>query len=301
MDAQSVLDDGFAGVPPSFDGRAELQKPPLYYWLAALAASRARPWTPGRAAAGGAGGAWRRAAAVRTRRGAAAGRRLRGGGRPGHGAALHLAGAFGRTDMPLTLTTAAALLAFYRASERPARSDPIYRVENSEDRMNAVTTSRGAAPAVVHAGSWLPSPSPRGCCSRGPSAPCCPLGVAAAWLLVNRDLPLPWCVRDWLRLLDRYGLWWGVPLAALLVVPVYLWANARTGGDFFRVFLWHHNVERGFGGSEVLRPTPGGSTCAALRRRLFAVESAAAGGRLGVRPPRLVRRCPRRASGWSGC
>src|SRR5579885_1317175 len=38
MDAQSLLDDGFGSVPRLFDGRAELQKPPLYYWLVALAA-----------------------------------------------------------------------------------------------------------------------------------------------------------------------------------------------------------------------------------------------------------------------
>ena len=73
-----------------------------------------------------------------------------------------------------------------------------------------------------------------------------PLGVAAAWLLVHRQWPRP----------RRYGLWWGVPLVALLVVPVYLWADAQTGGEFFRSFLWHHNVERGFGGSDVLRAHP---------------------------------------------
>src|SRR5438552_5855291 len=34
MDAQSIL-DGEVGLPRLFDGRAELQKPPLYYWLVA--------------------------------------------------------------------------------------------------------------------------------------------------------------------------------------------------------------------------------------------------------------------------
>src|SRR5262245_26053844 len=41
MDAQSLLDDGFADVPRLFDGRAEVQKPPLYYWLVALSARAA--------------------------------------------------------------------------------------------------------------------------------------------------------------------------------------------------------------------------------------------------------------------
>src|SRR5438128_2077543 len=41
MDAQSLLDAGAWGLPHLYDGRAELQKPPLYYWLVA-AAARAR-------------------------------------------------------------------------------------------------------------------------------------------------------------------------------------------------------------------------------------------------------------------
>src|SRR5258707_10522226 len=36
QDAQSVLDDHQWGLPRLFDGRLELQKPPLYYWLVAL-------------------------------------------------------------------------------------------------------------------------------------------------------------------------------------------------------------------------------------------------------------------------
>src|SRR6266851_7145909 len=38
MDAQTILDDGDWGLPQLFDGRLELQKPPLYYWLVALLA-----------------------------------------------------------------------------------------------------------------------------------------------------------------------------------------------------------------------------------------------------------------------
>src|SRR5260370_10154650 len=34
MDAQTVLDGDWA-LPQLYDGRAELQKPPLYYWLVA--------------------------------------------------------------------------------------------------------------------------------------------------------------------------------------------------------------------------------------------------------------------------
>jgi 4-amino-4-deoxy-L-arabinose transferase-like glycosyltransferase len=35
MDAQTLLEGGAAALPHLFDGRAEVQKPPLYYWLVA--------------------------------------------------------------------------------------------------------------------------------------------------------------------------------------------------------------------------------------------------------------------------
>ena len=35
QDAQSLLDSGDWRLPHLFDGRAELQKPPLYYWITA--------------------------------------------------------------------------------------------------------------------------------------------------------------------------------------------------------------------------------------------------------------------------
>src|SRR5207248_9206656 len=44
------------------------------------------------------------------------------------------------------------------------------------------------------------------------------------------------------------GLWWGLPLTLAVALPWYLWANARTDGELFRVFFWHHNFDRGFSG-----------------------------------------------------
>lgn len=38
QDAQTILDDGCWGLPRLYDGRAELQKPPLYYWAVAAVA-----------------------------------------------------------------------------------------------------------------------------------------------------------------------------------------------------------------------------------------------------------------------
>jgi 4-amino-4-deoxy-L-arabinose transferase-like glycosyltransferase len=228
MDAQDLLDDGFAAVPRLFDGRAELQKPPLYYWLVALAA-RATGSAVGAgsvrlpAALAGLGG-------VLLLYGFGVRR-----GRPvaGLAAATVLATALhytwlarvGRIDMPLTLTTAAAVLGICGRASR---------------------LGRVVAYLALAAGLLL----------KGPIGAVLPLGVVGAWLLVNRELPPPWRPRPWLGLLYRYGVWWGVPLVALLVAPVYWWANARTGGAFVQVFLWHHNVERGFGGSDLLRAHP---------------------------------------------
>jgi 4-amino-4-deoxy-L-arabinose transferase-like glycosyltransferase len=221
MDAQSLLDDGFDAVPHLFDGRAELQKPPLYYWLVALCAR-------------GGVDAW--AVRLPAAMAALAGVLLLYGfglrrGRPVaalvaavvQATALHYTwlARVGRIDMPLTFTTALALLAFYRVGDENA--PPRGR------RLNALVMYLALATGLL---------------LKGPIGAALPLAVAAAWLVAQRRLP------------RHHGLWWGLPLVALLVVPVYLWANARTGGEFFRVFLWHHNVERGLGGSDVLRAHP---------------------------------------------
>ena len=39
-----------------------------------------------------------------------------------------------------------------------------------------------------------------------------------------------------------------------LAVPWYLWAGARTGGEFYRQFFWYHNIERGLHGTLVAHP-----------------------------------------------
>jgi 4-amino-4-deoxy-L-arabinose transferase-like glycosyltransferase len=45
-------------------------------------------------------------------------------------------------------------------------------------------------------------------------------------------------------------------VVALAAVPWFAWANHATGGEFFRVFFWHHNVERFTGESESLASHP---------------------------------------------
>ncbi len=230
QDAQSLLDDGFGTMPRLFDGRPELQKPPFYYWLVALV---------GRAS-GGSVDAW----AVRLPSALAGLAGVLGlyvvlarRGRPVAGlvAAAVLATALhytwlarvGRTDMPLTLTTVVALGGFY---------------------LHGHKRSGWLAMAYVAVAAGL--------LFKGPVGAVLPLAVAGVWLLLNREVPAPWRVRAWARLAHDYGVWWGVALVLLIVVPVYAWCDAGTNGEFTRVFLWHHNVERGFGGSELLRAHP---------------------------------------------
>jgi hypothetical protein len=58
---------------------------------------------------------------------------------------------------------------------------------------------------------------------------------------------------------DRHlisSLLWGLPLALAIAAPWFIQANARTNGEFFRVFFWHHNFERAMGGAEDLAEHP---------------------------------------------
>jgi 4-amino-4-deoxy-L-arabinose transferase-like glycosyltransferase len=222
QDAQTILDDGSWGLPRLFDGEVELQKPPLYYWaVAALAWCR-----------GGAVDAW----AVRLPAALAAlacvlalyglGRRC---GRPvaGLAAAAALATALhftwlarvGRIDMPLTLTVGLAVGGVYLARKAPRPAGWLL-----------------LAYLAVAAGLLL----------KGPIAAALPAAVVGAHLLAEGELPPPWQVRRWLDLGRRLGVWWGLPLVAALALPWFVWANARTHGELFRVFVWHHNVERAF-------------------------------------------------------
>jgi 4-amino-4-deoxy-L-arabinose transferase-like glycosyltransferase len=87
---------------------------------------------------------------------------------------------------------------------------------------------------------------------KGPIGVVLPAAILGAHLLAEGRLPAPWRPRAWARLAHELGLWWGVPLVLALTLPWFLWANSVTRGEFFRVFFWYHNVERGFG-SDVLR------------------------------------------------
>lgn len=234
MNAQTILDDGVWGLPRLYDGRLEMQKPPLYYWLAAVLA-----WLRG-----GAVDAWDvrlPAAGAATlcvflvAVGLAFGRRRFTAGLLAAGVlatAVHFTwlARIGRIDMPLTLSVSLALGGLYLARGRPCRT-----------RLPLLVFAYGA----IAAGAML----------KGPIGVVLPVAVISMHLLSELGLPLPSRGRAWLSALGELGVWWGVPLVVALVLPWFMWANRATDGEFFRVFVWHHNIERGYGGSG-LRSNP---------------------------------------------
>lgn len=229
QDAQTILRTGRWGLPGLFDRKLELQKPPLYYWLvAALAWCRGGPvdaWAVRLPASlTGLGGvlalfwlAWKR-------------------GRPVAGL---MASAFlgtmmhyvwlartGRIDMPLTLMVGLALGGYYLGQQR-----------RREQGARAGWRWFCLAYLAVAAALLL----------KGPIGLILPAVVVAAHLLVEGQLPAPRQGRRWLRLAHELGLWWGVPLVLVLVVPWFWWAGLQTRGELFHKFFLYHNVDRALG------------------------------------------------------
>jgi 4-amino-4-deoxy-L-arabinose transferase-like glycosyltransferase len=230
QNAQTMLDTGDWGLPRLFDRRAELQKPPLYYWLVAaagwLAGGRVDGWAVRLPAALAALATVLAVFALCARRGRPVG---------GLVAAAALATSLhftwlarvGRIDMPLTLTVTLALAGFHLGQ--------LWR-----------GGWRWSLLAYVALGVGL--------LLKGPIAVVLPALVIGLHALFDRGaqrhLGGIW------RSAHERGLWWGLPLVALIAAPWYLWANAHTDGELFRVFFWHHNLQRGLGGGEGLAAHP---------------------------------------------
>jgi 4-amino-4-deoxy-L-arabinose transferase-like glycosyltransferase len=143
-------------------------------------------------------------------------------------------GRVGRIDMPLTGAVAAALGCVYLG----------YQARRG-GRGSGRGWFLGAYVAVALA--FL---------LKGPIGLVLPGLVVVAYLGCEREPVAPWQGRRWLRLANDLGLWWGLPLVLLLTLPWFVWAQARTDGEFFRVFFHYHNFQRGFGGAEALEPEP---------------------------------------------
>jgi 4-amino-4-deoxy-L-arabinose transferase-like glycosyltransferase len=230
QDAQRLLDDGHWALPRLFDGQSELQKPPGYYWLVAAVAQLD----------GGSVDAW----AVRLPAAVTALLTLvlvwwdlQRAGRPVAaviavtvlGTAIHFVtlARTGRIDMPLTCAVAAAMLIGC-----PARAP--------SGRSSLLT----ALPLGIVFGIAL--------LLKGPIGVVLPCSSIAVWKLIERRQPA--------ARMDGSIRWSSLAVAIVigmaLALPWYLWANAETDGEFFRVFFIYHHFNRAFGGAPTLAGHP---------------------------------------------
>ncbi len=231
QNAQRMLDTGAWGLPTLFDSQPDLQKPPGFYWLIAVAGwvsgGHVSPFVARFPAALAAlasvllvYGFLRRegsriAAVVATTTLASA----------NHFIAI---GRTARIDVPLTCAVTLSLLSFYRACA-PCDSRPRTALY--------LLSALAAAVAVL---------------LKGPVALALIGPVAVAFLVAER-FASP--VSDRPRLPTGQAFL-GATVVAVVAVPWFVWANHATRGEFFRVFFWHHNVERFTGGSESLASHP---------------------------------------------
>jgi hypothetical protein len=142
--------------------------------------------------------------------------------------------------MPLTLAVSVALGAYYLGQQRRA-------YEPGQRAWAWFLTAYLAVSVAV--------------LLKGPIGFVLPGAVVGVHLLVSGELIRRRATgvslgRHWLNLAHALGVWWGLPLIAALTVPWFWWANVRSGGQFFQVFFWYHNVERGLGGSGKLAEHP---------------------------------------------
>jgi 4-amino-4-deoxy-L-arabinose transferase-like glycosyltransferase len=275
MDAQTILDDGAWGLPHLYDGRPELQKPPLYYWLVA-AVARYRggivdAWAVRLPASLAALGcvvlvfwlAWQR-------------------GRPVAGiiAATVLATAIhftwlarvGRIDMPLTLAVGIILHGWFFAfrTSRSSSAIPSYQPGAPATEWRAPSLALRAGGSEI-AARWIErADDPKnwrresnrnplyclllaylalaaGLLLKGPIALVLPGAAFVVFLLVERNWRHP------IQQVRHLGLWWGLPLALGFAGSWFIWADRATHDDLFRTFFLHHNLDRAFGENVVDR------------------------------------------------
>jgi 4-amino-4-deoxy-L-arabinose transferase-like glycosyltransferase len=233
QNAQRMLDTGVWGLPVLFDGQADLQKPPGYYWLVAVCG-----WLNGGTVT-----------AFEARFPATLAGLLtvlmvfgflKAEGRPTAAwvAAISLATAIhftaiartARIDVPLTCAMTAALVCFYRliADRETDKHDRTDRSFWSHCGWLAMSALAAAAGVML----------------KGPIALALIGPVAVAFMLWER------------RRLPILSMAIGTVIVLALSAPWFLWVNQATQGEFFLVFFWHHNVERFTGASPTLASNP---------------------------------------------
>jgi len=230
QNAQRFLDDGGWGVLREYDDRPEYQKPPLFYWLVALAA-----WCRGGTVD---------ALAVRLPAALAAlftvlavYSFLAARGRPV--AACIAAGTLasanhftwlartGRIDMPLTLTVTAAILLLPPDCRLTPKHWPRWLVGNLA--IAAGVMLKGPIGCILSLTAIVAISSVGGFCeARLTEAP------------YRRNRPLA-C---------------GLALVAALTLPWFIVAHVQSGGEFTRDFFWYHHVQRATGAAETLSSYP---------------------------------------------
>lgn len=228
QNAVSIIEDGQWALPRLLDQRVELQKPPLYYWLVALTALLqgriVDAWAVRLPAAISALGCVLVVVGLLWQRG----RPLAGlfaGGILATFIHFPWLARTGRIDMPLTLAVTLALAGFYLGQRRWSL----------------------LAYCSIAAGILL----------KGPIALVLPVIVLVSFRIAQRCGQRG---RVGIAHHDRASggqcppyktLWWGIPLVLLLTAPWFVWAEIETDGRFFEVFFWHHNFQRGLGGSNL--------------------------------------------------
>jgi 4-amino-4-deoxy-L-arabinose transferase-like glycosyltransferase len=251
QDAAGMLETGQWGLPRLYNGWAELQKPPLYYWLVAaicwLRDGAVDAWSVRLPATLAALGTALATMLLLARR-----------GRPVAGllASLFLAtmvhftwmSRVGRIDMPLTLTLTTALGCFFLGLRKRA-GGPASLPAGIDDgpTQNRPCRTWLLAAYIALAVSFL---------LKGPvgivlvATVICTHLLVEGWFTPGEGSLLKRVLRSLPRIGHELGLWWGLPLVAMLVLPWFLWVNHETQGEYFRVFFWRHNLQRGLGGDE---------------------------------------------------
>jgi 4-amino-4-deoxy-L-arabinose transferase-like glycosyltransferase len=284
QNAQGMLDSGDWLLPRLYDQRPDLQKPPLYYWLVAgvarLRGGRVDAWAVRLPAALAGLGT---VLAIAWLAGAFRGRRAGWLAAAVLASALHFTwlARVGRIDMPLTLAVTLAMAGYFKGLSR-LREYPQLKGRGENGDLRPANWASGTALLSRPDGSGEPSyitnllaPGIRAwpwfllaylavaaaVLLKGPIGLVLPAAIVFTHLLVSGELTRnrPAGVslgRHWRRLAHWLGLWWGLPLVLTLTLPWFWCVNVRTEGEFFRVFFWYHNVERGFGGSGKLATHP---------------------------------------------
>jgi 4-amino-4-deoxy-L-arabinose transferase-like glycosyltransferase len=230
QNAQRMIDTGDWGLPTLFDGQADLQKPPGYYWLVAVTSfangGHVSPWVARFPAAvssviavavvflflrseGYNTGALFGAIALAT---------------ANHFVAI---GRTARIDVPLACAVACSLLAFYRGC-----------------LATRGTALRWYSLSAIAAGFAV--------LLKGPVALALIGTTAIAFLVVERTTTK----RERRARLPLWGAFFGTAVVACVALPWFVYAQSATNGEFARVFFWHHNVDRFAGTAESLASHP---------------------------------------------